>query len=514
MSDTVPLVVKWGKEILNVDFVVASGVKGLKSELEEKTGVPTDRMKIMPKSKGLWKGVLKDDFDFSTIDFPAVLSKAKGGGLQVLLMGSAAKLAAPKAKTVFLEDLPPEEIAKVKEPSGLVNLGNTCYLNSVVQCLRAVDPLRKGLQGYTPTQSQPNQNSLFLTALRDLYAGLDRTADAVPPSAFVRATKLAFPQFAQLGPQGQPMQQDAEEFFSGLLTIASTETTGKTKIEKGIAAVTDAELQGANNLIDAVFGLKMEETLTCDEFTSDEKAGKDKDDKDGDEKMEVETGPKEPPVVTYDLTRKLLCNIQGGSDENSLVNVGHVAEGIDLSLNGKIEKHSEVLGRDAVWTRKQRIARLAPIVCVQFGRFYWKATPDSQDHAGVKCKIMKPVAFNSILDIYEFCSQDLQKILKQSRDKALAEEEERINKKLNGEEDVEMKVPDETDEDAALQAALTMSMEKHAPPCGPGLPQDFQGHYELFAVVTHKGRDADGGHYMVSHYSRESNQHCYFVHTD
>ncbi|CAM9154021.1 unnamed protein product [Chrysoparadoxa australica] len=25
---------------------------------------------------------------------------------------------------------------------------------------------------------------------------------------------------------------------------------------------------------------------------------------------------------------------------------------------------------------------------------------------------------------------------------------------------------------------------------------DFKGNYELFAVVTHKGREADGGHYM------------------
>ena len=28
------------------------------------------------------------------------------------------------------------------------------------------------------------------------------------------------------------------------------------------------------------------------------------------------------------------------------------------------------------------------------------------------------------------------------------------------------------------------------------LPPNFQGKYELFALVTHKGRDADGGHYM------------------
>lgn len=52
MTDSVPLNVKWGKEAIKVDFVVDSGVKGLKTELEEQTGVPADRMKLMAKSKG------------------------------------------------------------------------------------------------------------------------------------------------------------------------------------------------------------------------------------------------------------------------------------------------------------------------------------------------------------------------------------------------------------------------------------------------------------------------------
>jgi len=52
MPDSVPLNVKWGKESFKVDFVVDSGVKGLKNELEEQTGVPADRMKLMAKSKG------------------------------------------------------------------------------------------------------------------------------------------------------------------------------------------------------------------------------------------------------------------------------------------------------------------------------------------------------------------------------------------------------------------------------------------------------------------------------
>jgi hypothetical protein len=52
MTDTVALNVKWGKETFALDFVVAGGVKGLKTELEEKSRVPVDRMKLMAKSKG------------------------------------------------------------------------------------------------------------------------------------------------------------------------------------------------------------------------------------------------------------------------------------------------------------------------------------------------------------------------------------------------------------------------------------------------------------------------------
>lgn len=338
-------------------------------------------------------------------------------------------------------------------------------------------------------------------ALRDTLNILDRTADAVSATALVRATRMAFPQFAQRGPQGQPMQQDAEEFYSGLMSIAANELRGKDKIEKVIEGISEEELKGADNLIDALFGLKMEETLTCDEFDTDNKM-----EVDG-EAAAASAGAVEPPVKSFDIHRKLVCNIQGGSDGTAQTNVGHISEGIGLSLNGKLEKRSEVLGRDAVWSRKQRIARLPPIICVQFGRFYWKATPDSQDHAGVKCKVMKPVAFNGILDIYEFCTEEVQKILKVSRDKALAEEEERINNRLKGggKEDEEMKDSDEgkgeakennDGDDPELKAAFAMSMEESVPPVGPGLPPNFQGQYELFGVVTHKGRDADGGHYM------------------
>merc|ERR1712194_180981 len=218
-----------------------------------------------------------------------------------------------------------------------------------------------------------------------------------------------------------------------------------------------------------------------------------------------------PDDVTTNIDNclKLVCNIQGGGDVQSDVNINHIQEGVLLSLQGKIEKHSETLGRDALYTRQQRISRLPPYLVVQFGRFYWKATPDSQDHAGVKCKIMKPVAFDSTLDVMDFCVDAVKNSLKSCRDHAIQQEEEAIQKKLKGEDNNEDKMDvDNTtqqelenvddDEASALKAALQMSMDTSSElittPVDPSLlPNDFQGYYEFSPCTVEDVLKLKGG---------------------
>merc|ERR1719311_319909 len=80
-------------------------------------------------------------------------------------------------KPNFLEDMDESEIqSAVQLPAGLQNLGNTCYLNATVQCLKTVPELRNALTSYSGSVSLGGgQDAVNLTAsLRDLYSTMDK----------------------------------------------------------------------------------------------------------------------------------------------------------------------------------------------------------------------------------------------------------------------------------------------------------------------------------------------------
>lgn len=429
----VRVVVKWNKTTYDVDLDPSLGVASFKAKIKELTAVPEDRQKLM--AKGCWPGTLKDDCNLTTCII--------GDGALIMLMGTADVVAGPAVKSVFAEDLSADQIAQkgaLLLPVGLENTGNTCYLNSTVQCLKSISELRPLLA----------RSSGLSAALDSLLSDLDRSGNSVTPYRFIASLRSQFPQFAE-AQQGRFMQQDAEELYSALL-----------------AAMQQQHIDLRN-----VLSVELDETVLCKESAE------------------------EPALVQREVVNKLICNIQGGPD--SAIQIDHLLDGLRLGMEATIVKHSTVLGRDAAWTKVQRIASLPKHLCIQFMRFYWKPTPESRDHTGIKCKILRPVKFPETLDLFDLCSPTLQQVLLKSRQEASQARDLKGNSSTTGLQSPPLPLAmDVEDDEHALQTALQMSMSEDPAPVGEDVGE---GLYELSALVTHKGRSADSGHYKA--YVRE-----------
>ncbi|AEO61059.1 hypothetical protein MYCTH_2310867 [Thermothelomyces thermophilus ATCC 42464] len=484
---TVNVVIKHQGKKYDVEVDTSSTGEVLKYQLYSLTGVEPDRQKILVKG-----GQLKDDADMSKLGLKP--------GQVIMMMGTPGEggpqVVRPTEKIKFLEDMTEAEAAQQAgaTPAGLVNLGNTCYLNATLQALRSIPELQEALAKHQHT-SMSEVPQLDLTyQLKELFKEMSETQGGMTPFTFLNALRMAFPQFAERSKKGPGFaQQDAEEAWSQIVS--------QLRQKLKWPSPTEGEIAGATSFVDKYMSGEFSSTLECDDPAAREGG--------------------EQPTSAKETFLKLNCHIDGQT--------AHLRDGLLGGLTEKIEKRSEVLGRDVMYTKRSKISRLPKYLTVHFVRFFWKR--DVQK----KAKIMRKVTFPHELDAVEFCTDELKKALIPVRDKVreVRKEEEdveraRKRRKRNptldngqGEEkkesakkdgkksapsadgDVEMTETFKTDAEweAEKDAALLEAKKELNALIDPELRKDEgankSGIYELRAVVTHQGASADSGHYTA-----------------
>jgi ubiquitin carboxyl-terminal hydrolase 14 len=480
-------VIKHQGKKYDVEVDTSSTGEVLKYQLFSLTGVEPERQKILVKG-----GQLKDDADMSKLGLKP--------GQVIMMMGTPGEgggaIVRPTEKIKFLEDMTEAEAAQQigATPAGLVNLGNTCYLNSTLQALRSIPELQDALTKHTHTSMSEVPQLDITNQLKDLFKDMSETQGGMTPFTFLNALRMTFPQFAERSKKGPGFaQQDAEEAWSQIISQLRQKLKWRNP--------TEGEAAQAGSFVDAYMAGEFSTTLQCDDPAALEGG-------------EQPTSAKEPFL-------KLNCHIDNQT--------AHLRDGLLSGLSEKIEKKSEVLGRDVTYTKTSKISRLPKYLTVHFVRFFWKR--DVQK----KAKIMRKVTFPHELDAVEFCTDELKKALIPVRDKVreVRKDEEDVErarkrrkknpmldgevpeeKKNNGKKDekkpsgsgdgdVEMTETFKTDAEweAEKDAALLEAKKELNALIDPELRKDEganqSGIYELRAVVTHQGASADSGHYTA-----------------
>ncbi|KAL8435606.1 hypothetical protein ACSSS7_002377 [Eimeria intestinalis] len=462
-ASEVQATVKWGTKSFSVQIDPNEPFDVFQAQLYTLTGVPFERQKILCKGK-----TLKTDDDLR--------AAVSAGVVKLMLMGTAedkVESQPPPEKTVFVEDLTPaQQAALLREkkiellPSGVVNLGNTCYLASVFQMLRPAKEFTLLMKdhvsvapGTAHLAAEGDRGALrrLCLAIKDFYLECERTTEPVTPY----------------------LLQDAEECLSCLMT-AVNECLEPGSAEKLKISLPYVPQNAGSSPLDLLFGVQMQ--VTTKRSSEGEAAPRSGVQIERHRKLTCFLGTPQKPVSTIDESLKFSLG-------DEVVQVGSSSAGANGAADTLI--------------RTNKISSLALYLIVHFMRFEWKTGGAESE----KAKICRSVKFSQTLDMYTYCTKELQDSFKVGRAVVALRREREASSGGAKDTSSGSSAADGTSENttSAASSSPAASADKEEAKAPASETADIlslagkpcpTGTYQLLSVVTHQGRYADSGHYV------------------
>eukprot|EP00092_Neocalanus_flemingeri_P012241 GFUD01013197.1.p2 GENE.GFUD01013197.1~~GFUD01013197.1.p2 ORF type:complete len:354 (+),score=156.48 GFUD01013197.1:46-1062(+) len=262
--------------------------------------------------------------------------------------------------------------------------------------------------------------------------------NTVPPIIMLQVLHNAFPRFAERGEGGGYQQQDANECWVEMLRLLQAKAPSTESSTKASA-------------VEQFLGIECSSETKCAEAEGEE------------------------PSKSVEKFLQFSCYIDK--------DVKYLHTGLKNRLSENIEKHSPSLGRDAQYIKSMAITRLPGYITIQMVRFHFK------QKEAVNAKVLKDVKFPVMLDMFEMCSTEMQDRLRPARTQFKEYEDWLVYQAstVKGKGKTEALRAEREAQDGEGHEDWWFSED---------VGSSNSGYYILQAVLTHKGRSSNSGHYV------------------